>query len=833
MNNKALKYNFVSFFILATLFFIIANLCAHLASPTRYTIDKTAPVYSQMAYRIDQSKSLTLNQFLAEPEQLIKKPFSQIEWHLGAQDYWLKLDLENRQTKPIDLIIHFDNPMVDYLTVYRVNTQQQLIKKTVLGDKVPDLSLFKYSTPHTSFTLNGNEQTSIIIKVDTVGISKTPINIYGKNEFQDLVRAQVGVWGIFIGVLIMAALYNLVLFFGIRDRVYLIYIGYIISALLLMGSVLGFGFYLWPLSWQLFLNKQVVFSNYAIAFFTVAFCTMFLRYHKDNCRLYKLSLSFLALLFSLSLISFFMLEYHSSKIFFAIMVPLYILCICMIYKKLVSGFRWAKFYVMSWVPLIIGAAIQPLELTGFIPYSFTVRHIFLVAILCEIVLMAMALADRVRYQREKALYHATHTQQTQLLNQAMLKQAYMVLKKQQRSANLCLIKIEQFTALMNILNSTQSSHIIITVADSLERQVSKHRQFINLESALDNSPKIADLGNGILAFISTKIQPPEELYAELNDLLKQLPKQYSILGLDLQLNYRCSVAEPIADDGFDAWLQRGYLSLSQRPQYNIEHAKPHVDMNLSLAAALQHAIRNNNLAIYLQPIINLNTGKVAGAEALLRWPCADKEIHIEQLILLAERTGLINELTLWVIDQACQSVASLNQHGYRDHTISVNLSAKNLTIPKLIEKVENTIMKHGIMASQLKFELTEFALIKNHNEMVSFINELNKLGSQVVLDDFGTGYSSLNYLVNYSFSTIKVDKSFTLDLTTNDNNQVIVKTAIDMAHNLDMNITIEGIEDQETEQMLIKMGADQGQGYYYSKALPLSEYLTFIATQFK
>ena len=103
----------------------------------------------------------------------------------------------------------------------------------------------------------------------------------------------------------------------------------------------------------------------------------------------------------------------------------------------------------------------------------------------------------------------------------------------------------------------------------------------------------------------------------------------------------------------------------------------------------------------------------------------------------------------------------------------------------------------------------------------------------MVLDDFGTGYSSLNYLVNYSFSTIKVDKSFTLDLTTNDNNQVIVKTAIDMAHNLDMNITIEGIEDQETEQMLIKMGADQGQGYYYSKAIPLSEYLTFIATQFK
>ena len=117
--------------------------------------------------------------------------------------------------------------------------------------------------------------------------------------------------------------------------------------------------------------------------------------------------------------------------------------------------------------------------------------------------------------------------------------------------------------------------------------------------------------------------------------------------------------------------------------------------------------------------------------------------------------------------------------------------------------------------------------------MVRVISELNKLGSKLVIDYFGTVYSSLNYLVNYSFSTSKVDKSFILDLVNNTTNQVVVKTAIDMAHNLDMNITIEGIEDQETEKMLIKMGADQGQGYYYSKAVPINEYLSFIASQFK
>ena len=141
MNSKTLKYHFLSFFILAILFFIICTLSSHLASPTRYTIDKTAPVYSQNAYRIDETKSLTLSQFLSEPSKLKKKPFKHIEWDLAAKDYWLKLDLENRQPNPIDLFIHFDNPMVDYLTVYQLNEQQQLTSTIELGDKVSELCM--------------------------------------------------------------------------------------------------------------------------------------------------------------------------------------------------------------------------------------------------------------------------------------------------------------------------------------------------------------------------------------------------------------------------------------------------------------------------------------------------------------------------------------------------------------------------------------------------------------------------------------------------------------------------------------------------------------------
>ena len=270
--------------------------------PTRYTIDKTTPVYLDFAYYIDESKSHTLNDIILNPELITHQPLTDIQWSFKQQNYWLFIDLENKSLDAQDIVAHFDNPMVDHLSVYRLNKRNELIESYKLGDKVKSLTLFQYSVPHIRFALESKTTERLAIKIDTTGISKTPVNLYRHKEFVDLVRSQTGIWGIFAGVLLMAALYNLVLYFGIKDRVYLVYIGYIISALCLMGIVMGFGFYLWPLEWQLYLHEKVIFSNYAMAFFTLAFCTMFLRYHKDKCWRYKMSKALLILIFLLSII---------------------------------------------------------------------------------------------------------------------------------------------------------------------------------------------------------------------------------------------------------------------------------------------------------------------------------------------------------------------------------------------------------------------------------------------------------------------------------------------------------------------------------------------------
>lgn len=836
LKNNYLRYHFIAVLILVLLFYVIANFASNLANPTKYTIDKTTPIYLKHSYLIDDTKKLPNETVLNSLHTFINKPFETINWNFTPRNYWLQIKLDNRSHKDESVVAHFDNPMIDHLTVYHLDENNEVVKQTQLGDLKEGLTLFQYSVPHIYLDIPSNTSHSLLVKIDTTGISKTPINLYSELDFQSLNRSQATIWGIFVGVLIMAALYNLVLFFGIRDRVYLIYIGYIISAIILMGAVLGFGFYLWPVSWQLFFQKYIIVSNYAISIFTLAFCTMFLRYHKERCWRFKASIGLMVIMFILALASFFIVENIAARIFFSTMVLLYIICIIMIYNKLRSGFRWAKFYVISWIPLIIGAAIQPLELTDVLPYSFAIRHAFLVAILCEVILMAMALADRVRYQRERALYHATHTQQTKLLNSAMLKQAYMGLEQAQRKNTLCLIKIRYFHSLHTLLTPTQSNNLIIKVAQSLELQLTGERQFSFLDSTLDSHSKLADLGTGIFACISTKTQSAEELSLCLAKIVKGLPKQYEIQGLSLQLKYAAAISFSLDSDNFEACLQRGYVTLKQAKSSltNISDSQQKTNqfMDIELAAKLQAAIKNDSLALYHQAQIDLSTKRIVGSEVLLRWPTPEcRYLNIEELIQLAERTGLINELTLWVLEKSCRDLQMLNKQGFTEHTVSINLSAKNLSINKLAEKVENILLKYNIPAKQIKFELTESALVKNQEKMQHLISQFHEQGIHVILDDFGTGYASLTYLLHYTFSNLKIDRSFVSNLESNASHKVIVKTAIDMAHNLGITVTAEGVEDEHTHNALKAMGADFTQGYYYSRPIPFDEYLNFLNEQ--
>jgi diguanylate cyclase (GGDEF)-like protein/PAS domain S-box-containing protein len=244
---------------------------------------------------------------------------------------------------------------------------------------------------------------------------------------------------------------------------------------------------------------------------------------------------------------------------------------------------------------------------------------------------------------------------------------------------------------------------------------------------------------------------------------------------------------------------------------------------------LRQAIVNREFIVHFQPKIDPFTGLIIGAEALARWRKADETlVNPADFIPLAEETGLIVPLGEQVLDLACQMMHTLNHSGRGDLTISVNLSPLQFVQTNLVERILAVLSKHGVASSQLELEITETAMMTNLTKTVDTLNQLVAAGIAIAVDDFGTGYSSLSYLKRFPIQTLKIDRSFIRDLTSDPNDAQLVGTIILMAHNLGITVVAEGVESQEQLEWLKQCGCEQIQGYLFSKPLPAETFLTFV-----
>ena len=244
---------------------------------------------------------------------------------------------------------------------------------------------------------------------------------------------------------------------------------------------------------------------------------------------------------------------------------------------------------------------------------------------------------------------------------------------------------------------------------------------------------------------------------------------------------------------------------------------------------LRQAIVNREFIVHFQPKIDPFTGLIIGAEALARWRKADETlVNPADFIPLAEETGLIVPLGEQVLDLACQMMHTLNHSGRGDLTISVNLSPLQFVQTNLVERILAVLSKHGVASSQLELEITETAMMTNLTKTVDTLNQLVAAGIAIAVDDFGTGYSSLSYLKRFPIQTLKIDRSFIRDLTSDPNDAQLVETIILMAHNLGITVVAEGVEYQEQLEWLKQCGCEQIQGYLFSEPLPAETFLTFV-----
>ncbi|HEY9862982.1 MAG TPA: EAL domain-containing protein [Candidatus Obscuribacterales bacterium] len=250
--------------------------------------------------------------------------------------------------------------------------------------------------------------------------------------------------------------------------------------------------------------------------------------------------------------------------------------------------------------------------------------------------------------------------------------------------------------------------------------------------------------------------------------------------------------------------------------------------HLQLEADLQRAIERQQLSLNYQPIVSLETQKVVGFEALVRWHHPDRGfVSPVQLINLAEKAGLIVSMGQWVLSQACKHLLEW-QTQFPHLYVSVNLSEIQLRYPNLIQEVKRVLDSLELPPFSLKLEITESSLMENINHATGLLEQLKALKIRLLIDDFGTGYSSLSYLQKLPVDTLKIDRSFVQNIEIENKDFEIAKTIINLAHSLGLKVVAEGIETAKQVEIFQQLGCDFGQGYLFSPPLNPTEVMNFI-----
>ena len=246
--------------------------------------------------------------------------------------------------------------------------------------------------------------------------------------------------------------------------------------------------------------------------------------------------------------------------------------------------------------------------------------------------------------------------------------------------------------------------------------------------------------------------------------------------------------------------------------------------SLSLLSDLRRAVDRNELKLYVQPKLSLANGEVNGLEALVRWVHPERGmIFPDQFIPFSEQTGFIRVLTLWVLDRAAALCSTLAAEGLYPK-MSVNISARDLMDQDLTAKYADILARHQVSASSFCLEITESAIMDDPVRAQHTLESLHAMGAELSIDDFGTGYSSLAYLKQLPVDELKIDKSFVMNMEHDANDAKIVRSTIDLGHNLGLRVVAEGIESEQAWALLAHMGCDSGQGYFMSRPIPADEF---------
>lgn len=326
---------------------------------------------------------------------------------------------------------------------------------------------------------------------------------------------------------------------------------------------------------------------------------------------------------------------------------------------------------------------------------------------------------------------------------------------------------------------------------------------------------------------------PAHVYA--NQVLQMFASPFSMASENVVVNVSVGVVEEGPSHNMTLWLRNGSIALSNAKQEpsNISYYKPEMaDISRKrtlMQAKIQSGVEKQEFLPFYQPIVDLATGKVVGAEALARWQSADSGlISPLEFIPIAEESGLIGAIGETILRQACNDTVKGMQEGKwdEDFHIHVNLSVKQLSNVDLIASLKRILDESGLDADNLTLEITESRIVDNDPVIIKNMRAIRDLGVHIAIDDFGTGYSSLAYLHKLPFDCLKIDRTFVNKMRPEQLDTSIVAAIVNMTKSMKVELVAEGIETQEQAKMLTSLACPLGQGFLYSRPITYQDWPT-------
>ncbi len=433
-----------------------------------------------------------------------------------------------------------------------------------------------------------------------------------------------------------------------------------------------------------------------------------------------------------------------------------------------------------------------------------------------------------RTQLEHALTQQTFTDQlTGLPNRTLLhdrtEQALTLAARHAYTAALLLIDLDRFKE----VNDTLGHHY----GDVLLQQMAQR-----LGTVLRDSDTVARLGGDEFAVLLPQIATIDDAIAVAEKIRIAIEAPFLVEGLSMDVDASIGLAAyPHHAANADELLQRAdvamYAAKAAHLDFVVYEARldQHSPRRLGLLGQIRRAIANHELVVFYQPKAEAHSGRVTGLEALVRWQHPEHGLlGPDEFIPLAETTGLIRPLTSYVLQTALDQCRTWRDAGH-DLSVAVNVSARCLLNLDLPVEIASLLATYTIAADRLVLEITESAIMNDPVRALEVLNRLHALGVRLSIDDFGTGYSSMAYLKNLPVHELKVDRSFVTHMRQQQSERVIVRSTIDLAHNLGLRVVAEGVEDKETWQELDLLGCDTIQGYHLAKPMSASTLDTWLA----